>query len=158
MSRLKKYLKYKVEHRSLVEFHRHKNPYPIPESITQKEDQPDWVYLIYNSENRRYKIGITSIVKNRVKELSYQSGSRHLSVIEALHLKYHSDESAAIVEQSLLIYFNKKRYVGEWFILSKRDLCELRQLLFEIGGDAYFSGAELIYWKNNVIPFTLNEP
>jgi predicted GIY-YIG superfamily endonuclease len=85
-----------------------------------------YVYLLLDGMN--YKIGITTNMDNRIKEL--QTGnSRNISVVF-----YYPINSAQKMEAMLHRKYKKKRVRGEWFNLNQIDVNHIEFILKEVSG------------------------
>lgn len=71
------------------------------------------VYVILNEETNRVKIGITGNVEDRLANIISQAGCCMKLSYTTPRLKYAKE-----LEQSAHRYFDKKRYLGEWFDIS----------------------------------------
>ena len=96
-----------------------------------RESKNTRVYLIFNKETGLTKIGISTNVKNRKRNLENSCGVK-LELL--LHATMEADYSpkAADVEKYLHRHFSKKRKVGEWFNLSVRDIIQVARLFTAI--------------------------
>jgi hypothetical protein len=103
----------------------------------QKEDTPDWCYLMYSPTSNLFKIGITGNLKQRQKHLISQSGT-HISLLFSIQLEPEYDESAKFIEQTLHCFYKDRRCLGEWFKLNRRDCIEIYDTFIHIGGDDMF--------------------
>jgi len=84
------------------------------------------LYVIYNFDNNLYKIGITTNIHARFRQLKTQSGCKlHLLFNVSFECAY--DEKMGIAESKLHEYFKPKRKTGEWFNLSAKDLVKIRR-------------------------------
>jgi hypothetical protein len=99
-----------------------------------------YVYLIYNPDNKRYKIGQTIKYHDRIMNLVNSSGSFLESVL-VIHLDT-IDESRYDIESFLHEYFNDKRVVGEWFSLDNDDVYEIMDLFYCIEGESILDNTE----------------
>jgi predicted GIY-YIG superfamily endonuclease len=98
------------------------------------ETKYSFVYVIFNKVSNLYKIGITSQIKHRLRQLRTQSGCEiDLVLLLQLHTGY--DEDAVMVESLLHEYFKQKRTFGEWFNLDIKCLLSIRCLFFKIEGE-----------------------
>ena len=84
------------------------------------------LYVIYNFDNKLYKIGITNNIKARFRQLVTQSGC-NLHLLFDIWFENCYDESAGLAESKLHEYFRPKRKQGEWFDLNLRDLVKIRR-------------------------------
>jgi hypothetical protein len=109
-----------------------KTMYPI--KSFQKIGDADVIYLLYNPLSNRYKIGITTNMRERMMSIIAASGMKEILFCCAVQLEQGYDESARSIESFLHKFYRSKRHAGEWFELNKKDLVELRSLAFEIYG------------------------
>jgi hypothetical protein len=117
-----------------------KDNYPI--KSRQKIGDSDVVYLLYNPLNGLYKIGITNSLKDRLSSIIASSGIEEIIFCCGIFMEADYDEPARQVEQWLHSFYKSKRKKGEWFKLTKRDLCDLRLFAFFVGSeqvDGYYN-------------------
>lgn len=122
----------------LVDWYKTRIKYPLAHkksgSYFGPNSFPGFVYVIKNTLNDLYKIGITTNLKNRIRSLTTQSGCE-LMVVLYIELHYDYDESPSTIEKELHTYFKNKRTLGEWFTLDVKDLIRIRQLFWHIEGE-----------------------
>jgi hypothetical protein len=93
------------------------------DKILNKDDKC-YVYLMIDSTNNFYKIGISNKPKFREKTLQSEKPT-----IEILFSKeFPNRKIAGIFEKSLHLAYNEKRIRGEWFSLSQQDIYELNSI------------------------------
>ena len=102
------------------------------------------VYVVYNDLTKLTKIGITTNIKKRIRQLSNQNGC-DIKLFQAIELEINYDESANYIESKLHNYFKDKRKVGEWFDLSLKDYVEIKNLFRRIDGCWIWRGEEIYY-------------
>lgn len=105
--------------------------YPITQFCS--ENEPNFVYVIYNQLTKLFKIGITSDITTRFRQIENSSGMK-INPIFILELEINYDEKANLIESYLHSYFKHKRTIGEWFNLSIKDLMLIKYLLWNING------------------------
>jgi hypothetical protein len=89
---------------------------PKPTFEDGSVDRTGFIYLVRNGETNRYKIGISKDVPSRLNTL--QTGNpEKLSLIRAFPAI-----DALELEQELHNYYAAQRVVGEWFVLTERDV------------------------------------
>ena len=93
----------------------------------------EWLYLLWNPLTNFYKIGITSNIKKRWMDLS-NAGGVQLYLIMAINLEIGYDEMSKSLEKIAHDHFKSKRQKGEWFDLSIKNLIEVRNYFYSIGG------------------------
>jgi len=123
----------------LVDWYKSEVKYPleIPTgtmSYFEVDDNPGFVYVMYNHQSKMYKIGLTRDLRNRIRCLSNQSGCK-IDLVLAIQLHSNYDESPELVEKNLHVFFAKKRTHGEWFDLGVKDLIRIRDLFWHIFGE-----------------------
>lgn len=91
------------------------------------------VYVIYNPATRLTKIGITGNLSERKRNIETACGSE-LEVLLWLLPEPGYDESAHYIEATLHAILKEKRARGEWFRLGVRDIIQLRNVFYRIGG------------------------
>lgn len=134
-TRLIKYTEQQRRGKSLVDFYNNTVLYPISPNNIQKETDPDWIYMMYSTDSKLYKIGITCDPKTRLWYISRNLMSNKLRIVEAIQMQIGFDASAKIIERIIFQYFKSKRIFGEWYKFDKRDLVNLRQLMYAIEGE-----------------------
>lgn len=92
------------------------------------------VYII-ESTSGHYKIGISSDVQRRLKELQKTQGPYLYDI--AYYWVCSSRDEARFIEGYLHRAYDHKRVNGEWFELSARDLIDLGHNLIEMARDRY---------------------
>lgn len=84
----------------------------------QKKRKPKagWVYLIQNNDNGLYKIGFTSDIKTRMKQLNHQyiDGIKEIAFLD-------SDDTYGD-EKNIHAMFTSKKVKGEWYDLNQDDI------------------------------------
>jgi hypothetical protein len=78
-----------------------------------------WVYLV--TDGRRFKIGRTQSLEDRIPELSYQNSAR----VDLVH-KLRTDDPVGI-ERYWQERFADKRKFGEWFELEPKDVAAFKR-------------------------------
>ena len=86
----------------------------------------NYTYIIYDETRGIFKIGKSKNVKKRFKQL--RTGNLDISLVLVI-LEDH--------EKYLHQLFNEKRYKGEWFLLNRDDLTDLRDYQFEQNKQSY---------------------
>jgi predicted GIY-YIG superfamily endonuclease len=114
----------------LEEWYSKQVPYPLqPEhKNTRKNDDVTNVYVFASEESLLCKIGITTNIRNRLKQVQSASG-QPICLLLSITLAYY-DEDCKVIESALHQYFKQKRRYGEWFSLSVKDLIEIRRLFW----------------------------
>ena len=74
------------------------------------------VYVMFNPDNNRVKIGVSGSPKVRVNQLRHQSGSAIEIKYETVYIVNYSE-----IENKAHKHFAKHRYLGEWFNISVND-------------------------------------
>lgn len=100
-----------------------------------QEDEQQWVYLMFNPASKLYKIGITQCPYHRLKQIQYQLLNRGIVLVCAVEMEIGFDSPAYVVEEILKDFFKRKKYFGEWFTFSKKDLVMMRQLKYYLGSN-----------------------
>ena len=115
----------------LVDWYQNEVPYPtLPEHrYNSKSGTLMHVYVFANECNHLCKIGITSDLRSRIKQVQSACGQPICRVL-AIELSSY-DEDCKVVEAALHKYFKNKRVHGEWFNLSHRDIIEIRRLFWD---------------------------
>lgn len=81
------------------------------------------VYLICDSSNNMFKIGVTKgNIEKRIKKL--QTGNS----TELFLANFHESEYPYRVEKMLHSYFSPKKVLNEWFELSHEDVVDFRNI------------------------------
>lgn len=93
-----------------------------------------WVYLLLNTSNGLYKIGVTNKINERIRQISTTSGVMIKNII-SLQLQPDYDESPPFIEKWLHKYFQDRRGIGEWFYLNIKDVILIRNLFWRIEGE-----------------------
>ena len=104
-----------------------------------------YVYIFYNGNTKLYKIGKTLEISKRRRDISNMSGVK-IEIVIGLELEQGIDESHHHVEKLLHTFFQKKRVIGEWFILDLKDLISIDNLFWEV-----IVGWDILY-SNNLLP------
>jgi hypothetical protein len=94
-----------------------KSPY---DSLPQRSDNKDFVYVFKRIRDGIYKIGVTGNLRSRASSIACSCGS-HLELVAALDTDY-----AYQTEQELHQHFNNKRLPGEWFELDSTDISRIK--------------------------------
>jgi hypothetical protein len=119
----------------LSDWYYSKVKYPLSDKGTYyDETENSFVYLMMNRSTSLYKIGITTSLRNRYRQIKLQSGCE-IEVVLALQLHTEYDEPAKLIESMLHDFFSTKRTFGEWFKLGIRDLIAIRTLFYAIEGE-----------------------
>lgn len=93
--------------------------------IRKKENilSPSIVYLIYDSFQDLYKIGVTrTLSEKRLKQLQTGNGTK------LIVLKQHETFYPFRVESFLHNKFSLKREIGEWFRLEEKDVKDFNEI------------------------------
>jgi hypothetical protein len=97
----------------------------------------DCVYLVFNFQSKRFKIGRTTNIDQRFSALKSQSGCD----LELVMFTYHEpgyDESAEYLEKTIhKLFGHKRRKGGEWFNFSIRDLIMINSIFMNISDVEY---------------------
>lgn len=104
-----------------------KDTYPIKQYALQDE----CLYLLYNSVTKFSKIGITTNIIQRQRNLE-TSGGISLNLIGLCEIEKNEHEPAKYVEKYLHNYFKEKRKQGEWFLLTLCEQLQITNLFIEI--------------------------
>lgn len=103
-----------------------------------------YVYLLSNSKEKEYKIGVTkSDIDKRIKKL--QTGSA-----EPIYLiRFYYSEHPFLLERWLHQQYFSKRMEGEWFYLEDNEVSEFEQhcLDFEKMSESLKNN---IFWKKQL--------
>jgi len=102
------------------------------------------IYLIYSEDSNAYKIGVSSNVKRRLKQLQTASSS------ELILIKIYSSNNSYQIEKTIHRLWNHKKYKqndfcyleGEWFYLENQDIANFENTCKQIDEN-------LIFVKNN---------
>lgn len=90
-----------------------------------KNNEECYVYLMHDTLNNFYKIGISKTPQYRERTLQSEKPS-----IEILYAKkYPNRRLAYAIEQALHKVFSEKKIRGEWFNLSEADIAMLKDTL-----------------------------
>jgi hypothetical protein len=89
---------------------------PLSQRHNSKGLNTSYVYFIRESGMQRIKIGKADDPKQRIKELSTGSAHNH----EIVHLI--KSENPYKTENLFHKHFREKRYKGEWFDITEKDL------------------------------------
>jgi hypothetical protein len=117
----------------LQEYYYSKVKYPLPSYLTNVNSEKTIVYLIYNEITKLYKIGITSNIKKRHRDIENAIGCK--TIIKTwIELLDEGDESPELVEKLLFEYYSHKRKIGEWFQLNCKDETDIKELFEKIYG------------------------
>jgi hypothetical protein len=95
---------------------------PEAHSCHDKEPIPGYVYLLHVTDTSRYKIGLTTNLNRRIKQIGKQSPYP----IELVHSFYTSNCSKS--ESNLHIKYDSFRIHGEWFELSDEQVEEFKAI------------------------------
>lgn len=108
------------------------NQYPFDEGVVESQED-SILYVIYSKETKLTKIGISTQFYDRFNRLGSQSG---LTLYPLIHIQFEIgyDPCASFVEKFLHQYFKNKKNRGEWFDLTLRDLCQIREFIWELEG------------------------
>jgi len=100
----------------------------------------DYVYLIKNTigDITRYKIGFTSNIERRIKEIT-TSNPGELVVVEKFKTKWNRK-----VETIIHKWYNKKNIKNEWFDLNENDV---KKFMYQC--EKIESNLDFLYEKNN---------
>ncbi len=109
--------------------------YPLNENDFSKGNE--FVYLIYNPSSKLYKVGKTTNIEERLRQLKCQSGC-FLELLGYIELEEDCDESSEYLERYIHKLFKSKRVLGEWFSLNIKDVLFLKALMFHIEGIDFF--------------------
>jgi hypothetical protein len=93
----------------------------------EKVSDECYVYLMFDSQNACYKIGISNIPEWREKTLQSQKPSIKLIAAK----KFVNRRIAANFEKALHDSYSHRRKRGEWFILDQEDIEEIKITLKE---------------------------
>ena len=88
-----------------------------------RENKWTWVYLLFNKETGLTKIGITTNIKVRKRNIENSCGTK-LELLACALMEPDYSPKATDVEKYLHECFSEKRKVGEWFSLSVRDIIQ----------------------------------
>jgi len=121
------------KNKSLVDWYVKKS-YPVKPSFMQVAGKPDWIYLMHAFNTDMYKVGISNDPYRRLNEVRNGSPFVEIDIVCALQLEIGYDESAQYIESMVQLYFHRVRVKGEWFRFSKRDLVQLRSLMYNVEG------------------------
>jgi len=116
----------------LSDFYYSKVQYPIKENNKQKKCN-SFVYVIFNKDIGLFKIGITNSPHERFQTIKSSSGSSIWEILQ-IELEYDYDESSIMIEKIIHKYYKDKRIIGEYFLLSIRDIIEIQDLFYSIEG------------------------
>ena len=89
----------------------------IDKSFTLYKDnfiQPNIIYIIKNLNTNYYKIGITSDIDRRFRQLQLQSGCK-LQILDWYALDICNDLSAQEIEKILHKEYKEYNIIGEWY-------------------------------------------
>lgn len=94
-----------------IKIYEESEPVDIPSSVT-------YLYLMMNNQNKMTKIGISKDPQCRHRTLTSYELNLHIISL----FKFDNKKQAMKEEQILHSYFNNKRYSGEWFNLSLKNI------------------------------------
>lgn len=97
------------------------------ETISYISDETCYVYLMYDSKNNFYKIGISNNPVYREKTLQ----SEKPTIILIKSKCFPKRKIAEILEKTLHDTYSNKRIRGEWFSLNTEDINDISQILNE---------------------------
>lgn len=114
-------------------------------------DGVSFLYVFYSESHKYYKIGLTSDIYRRHKQLR-QHGRAILKTILILELNNNNNYylPGAWIESFIGKYYLLKKVGnknGEWFDLSKNDIKELYRLFYYVEGDAVYDEENPIFFK-----------
>lgn len=89
-----------------------------------RENKWTWIYLLFNKETGLTKIGITTNIKVRTRNLENSCGTK-LELLACALMEPNYSPKAAEIEKYIHGCFSEKRKVGEWFSLSVRDIIQI---------------------------------
>ena len=136
--------------RFLVDWYYSKVKYPLThENDCKYYNESQFVYLFYNADNKKFKIGKSNNFLRRRREIQSTSGSVIYNVI-TLQLEPGYDETNGFIEKKLHEFFKDKREVGEWFNLKVRDVLQIRDLFYCIYGEDMTDNINELY-KEKII-------
>jgi len=138
-----------INHKYLNSYYYERVEYPISDEI-RKLPEKLCVYLIGNPVTKLCKIGITDNIYSRIQNLRSQSGC-NLSVLISIELELGYDEPAVLIEQVLHEFFHQKRVGGEWFNLNFKDIIQIRNVFYGIGGDWIEDNVNFVLQHNGFI-------
>jgi hypothetical protein len=102
----------------------------VPEYVEKTEgniNEVCYVYLMHDSVNNFYKIGISNSPEYREKTLQ----SEKPTIVMLCSKQFPKRKIAEILEKTLHSTYANKRVRGEWFVLEKDDVVDLSSILKE---------------------------
>ena len=115
--------------------------YGKPLSSIQSKEQATFLYLVKNLITNETKIGYAKNYKSRIRGIISQGGIRKYKYMV---FKGNKPEK---IEKKLHAIFRHKRMVGEWFILSEKDIFKIKNLMLNDYGFTIENAS--IYQKGN---------
>jgi hypothetical protein len=92
-----------------------------------------FLYLFRNPFSGLCKIGVTNNPQGRLMQLKNASGMEVQPLI-VLQCEIDYDEHPKYIESFLHKFFAAKRKFGEWFDLHIKDILEIKNLIYSLGG------------------------
>ncbi|WP_431124616.1 GIY-YIG nuclease family protein [Flagellimonas flava] len=77
-------------------------------------------YVLYNRSSKRYKIGVTENLNQRVNKITTESGCI-IDVVMTILSEGGRCPIYPVIEELLHKYYKSKRFLGEWFELDKKE-------------------------------------
>lgn len=103
------------------------------------------LYLINQKDSNHYKIGISSDVENRLKQIQTQNSN-----LLKIHKTYLLELNPIHVERSIHRHFEHKLRNGEWFNLLERDVDSIPELIEFFGNETpKDSRPQLSSWRRS---------
>ena len=99
--------------------------------LYSREINPTWIYLLFNKETGLTKIGITTNMRERKRNLQNSCGAK-LELLACAQMEPDYSPRAADIEKYIHGCFSEKRKVGEWFSLSVRDIIQVAMIFTRI--------------------------
>lgn len=96
-----------------------------PKLIFKNQSEECYVYLMLDSKNGYYKIGISNVPEWREKTLQ----SEKPSILLIAFKKYINRRIAANIEKALHESYSHRKKRGEWFMLDDEDVEEIKATL-----------------------------
>lgn len=118
---------------------------PIFDFLEDKSQEV--LYILYCKLKNEYKIGYTTSFVQRYQQLQSSSGLK-LDVTFLAIPEPSINPDVRFLEKKFKDYFKKKRCIGEWFQLSKRDLVEIRTYLM---GEQFWDFVDYNQYNKTII-------
>lgn len=95
--------------------------------LDELPDKPRYCYVLKNENNGLFKIGRTSDLFGRIRQINTQGGGG-ISLLFAAEI-YTFNTSERVLESVLHCYYKNKKVIGEWFSLESKDIFDIYEFM-----------------------------